>query len=481
MILYRAALKDYRLAEVDRSAWNCSPALLRASRQIYKEAFPVFFEVNTFIFHISDHLEWDLCPIHWKSITFCQIKSLVLFLDRDRMSPTDISCKYLVASLGRLLYGIPGLEIEIRTRDSNIGNVEVDCLAPLKLLRNVKTVNFADSCTFFPYTQDFFDRLFQQIKGNGHVEPAFLMYQNLRNYIQSLEQHPKRKTFMDKRSAWIYGTRHSIFYNRPSIRQLQKARKAALQEELFIFIRWRKKALASQESHYQRIREEKEKLFNDASCLELGARVNRIQKLIDHHFKHNASPQAPNMCGTRAHLALQQFANAFYHEPDMVWQWVLVTKATITSCDSAYRNTERERLLAKLYKAAVKEETLPTEFRELRQRSEMCPGSYDWRECSYYFKKILKDLLGQWNEICRTRQLLFQFDKVPDVRYMVYKENFEDLAEVISTNDDRDIPQDLNAEEMGFGSAQPLPTFAHPFLEKARLEAEREATALSLM
>jgi hypothetical protein len=58
-MIYKLALKDENLVEVDQGAWSSAPALLKSCRQIYNEAHPFFDQVNTFVCNVGGYLRWN--------------------------------------------------------------------------------------------------------------------------------------------------------------------------------------------------------------------------------------------------------------------------------------------------------------------------------------------------------------------------------------------------------------------------------------
>jgi hypothetical protein len=96
---------------------------------------------------------------------------------------------------------------------------------------------------------------------------------------------------------------------------------------------------------------------------------------------------------------------------------------------------------------------------------------YDWSDCKRYFKSALRDMLAQHQEILRTRSRIFKDDIVVDISYNVRDYEFQDSANTVYQDDDPDKPVDIEAQELPFGTASPLPTITNSILEEACLLA----------
>jgi hypothetical protein len=156
MKIYKMVLKDERLAKLDCAAWDISPPIQRTCRQIYEETKGLFYEVNSFAYHVSTKAWPDLralSPINARQANFLRIKSLVLFVDgcppvqdgRFFINKKEImSNQKIMTGIFHAPYGTEGLQITVIlqriTGDSEKGLEQL--FYGMGLLRRCRSLKF---------------------------------------------------------------------------------------------------------------------------------------------------------------------------------------------------------------------------------------------------------------------------------------------------------------------------------------------------
>lgn len=484
-MVYKFALKYEKLVEVDQGAWSCAPALLKSCRQIYDEALPIFYQVNTFMYNVAGYLRRNgtRCgPIYRKLFDLRKIQKLVIKLRHlpDWNPPRDyeVACRTKVARLCCALFQVSGLEIEVLNCEDFQENYDImEVLEPLGSLRNVRRIEFQGAFEN-PFAVDehaFFHELTRRMMGSSPTESSFNMYKNLKEYALSFERHIMRKAFIDFETplpcGWSDWNDHASFFSLAFIANLRQASSSAAADDLDPFRFRRRRVLFYLEKQYLQIKMEKNILFNPVVNLpQPKSSLTRAQKLVEYHFKEDAPTHNP-MAGIRALLALARFADSFKHITDMANAGVPL----YPSYDPVYDYMEREKALMALYNAAIYEGSLTIVQRQARKTAHRGEKLYDWTECRRFFKIALRDMLAQHGDILRARKHIFKGDIVADISYNVRDWEFEDSADTVYRDDDPEKPQDIESQELLFGIANPLPTITNTVLEKARLLGAQEA------
>ncbi len=481
--VYAFALKYETPVEVEEGAWRSAPALLKTCKQISAEAIPLYYDINTFIHHIGGHMQWNGVTwdmVHKRSLNFSKIKNLVINLQHlrnwDPPREYEVACRKKVARLAHALFGIPGMRIEVRGLEEFCAKYDTtEVLEPLAILRRVQSIQIPGvfENPWAEEENDFFREFVPLVTGDSPTESCFKMYRNLKAYALSFERHHKRRLFMDSEALLLRGwpdwKDHSSYFDLAMVSNLQRARAAGEEEDRITFRFRRRHVLFYLERQYLQIKIEKYILFNAVDNLQRDAGRTRAQELCRYHFQDTDPINSP-MVGFRAFLALVRFANSFRRIPQMMNSSVSV----LPPDDHVYDNMDREIALTKLYNAAAYEGNLSMTQRLARKMAHKSEKLYDWTVCIRYFKSALKDMLAQYDDILRTRRHIFKDDIVTDISYKVHSWEFEDNADTVYGDDDPDKPTDIQAQELLFGTPDPLPDFTHPMLDKAHLLASQE-------